>query len=61
MSIASVVFLLAFAAAAWWFTWNVRRIRRNILLGRDEDRTDRPAERWALMTKVFSPSFSTHS
>ena len=52
MSIASIVFLLAFAAAAWWFTWNVRRIRRNILLGRDEDRTDRPAERWALMTKV---------
>lgn len=52
MSIASIVFLLAFVAAAWWFTWNVKRIRRNILLGREVDRTDRPSERWALMTKV---------
>jgi hypothetical protein len=52
MSIASIVFLLVFIAAAWWFTRNVQRIRRNILLGRDVDRTDRPAERWALMAKV---------
>lgn len=52
MSAASVIFLLAFAAAVWWFTRNVRRIRRNILLGRDIDRTDRPKERWALMAKV---------
>lgn len=52
MSIGAIIFLIAFAAAVWWFTRNVRRIRRNILLGRDEDRTDRPAERWALMAKV---------
>lgn len=52
MSIAAAIFLVLLAAAIWWFTRNVRRIRRNILLGRDLDRTDRPAERWALMTKV---------
>ncbi|MFZ1658711.1 MAG: (Fe-S)-binding protein [Flavobacteriales bacterium] len=52
MSLASIVFLLVFIAAAWWFARNVQRIRRNILLGRDVDRTDRPAERWALMAKV---------
>lgn len=52
MSIASIIFLLVFAAAVWWFTRNVRRIRRNILLGKDVDRTDRRSERWALMAKV---------
>jgi heterodisulfide reductase subunit C len=52
MSIAAAIFLVLLAAAIWWFTRNVRRIRRNILLGRDLDRTDRTAERWALMTKV---------
>lgn len=52
MSISSVIFLLAFAIAVWWFTSNVGRIRRNILLGRDEQINDRKGERWALMTKV---------
>ncbi len=52
MSISAILFLLVFAAAVWWFTRNVRKVRRNILLGRDLQRTDRPAERWALMTKV---------
>lgn len=52
MSIGAIIFLLVFAAAVWWFTRNVRRIRRNILLGKDVDRTDRPGERWALMAKV---------
>jgi heterodisulfide reductase subunit C len=52
MSIGSIIFILVFAAAVWWFTRNVRRIRRNILLGKDVERTDRPNERWALMAKV---------
>ena len=52
MSIGAVIFLLAFAGAVIWFTYNVRRIRRNILLGRDVDRTDRAGARWALMAKV---------
>ncbi|MBP8824444.1 MAG: (Fe-S)-binding protein [Flavobacteriales bacterium] len=52
MNIGALLFLAVFAAAVGLFTRNVRRIRRNILLGRDVDRTDRPAERWALMGKV---------
>ncbi len=52
MSIGAVIFLVLFAAAAVWFTWNVKRIRRNILLGRDIDRTDRKGERWSLMARV---------
>lgn len=52
MSIAAVLFLLVLVAAVALFTRNVRRIRRNILLGRDVDRTDRPGERWALMARV---------
>lgn len=52
MTIASILFILLLAVAVWLFARNVGRIRRNILLGRDEDRTDRAAERWALMTRV---------
>ena len=52
MTIASVLFLILLAVAVWLFVRNVNRVRRNIRLGRDEDRTDRAAERWALMTRV---------
>lgn len=52
MSIGAIIFILAFAAASWWFTRNVMRIRRNILLGRDEEINDRKAERWATMARV---------
>ncbi|MBS1945424.1 MAG: Fe-S oxidoreductase, partial [Bacteroidetes bacterium] len=52
MSIASVVFVLALALASWWFARNVRRIRRNILLGRQEQINDRRSERWAVMARV---------
>ncbi|HYC40192.1 MAG TPA: (Fe-S)-binding protein [Chitinophagaceae bacterium] len=41
-----IFFILLFAFAVWLFTRSVRRIRRNILLGRDEDHSDRPGERW---------------
>jgi len=50
--ISSIVFIALFVAAVVLFSINARRIRRNILLGRDEDRTDRPAERWATMARV---------
>ncbi|MBK9276083.1 MAG: (Fe-S)-binding protein [Flavobacteriales bacterium] len=52
MSIGQIVFVVLLAAAGAWFGRQVMRIRRNILLGRDEDRTDRPAERWAVMARV---------
>jgi|GEM_PF-5592682 len=45
MSIGQIVFVVLLAGAGAWFGRQVMRIRRNILLGRDEDRTDRPAER----------------
>jgi len=41
-----IVFILIAAAAIWLFTRNAIRIRRNILLGKDETYSDRPGERW---------------
>jgi heterodisulfide reductase subunit C len=41
-----ILFVLAAAVAVFFFAKNVRAIRRNILLGREEDRYDRPGERW---------------
>lgn len=50
--IAQILFFLFTAAAIVLFSINVRKIRRNILLGRDENRSDRPAERFKTMLKV---------
>jgi len=50
--ISQLVFLILFAVAITFFAKNVRKIKRNILLGRDVNRNDRPAERWAIMAKV---------
>jgi ferredoxin len=50
--IAQILFFLFTAAAIVLFSINVRKIRRNILLGRDEDRSDQPAERFKTMLKV---------
>ncbi|MBK8499144.1 MAG: (Fe-S)-binding protein [Flavobacteriales bacterium] len=47
-----IAFVVVLVAAVLLFTRNVRRISRNIKLGKDEDRTDRKGERWALMTRV---------
>ena len=47
-----VIFAIVFLAAALFFAKNVRTIRRNILLGRDEDRSDRKGERLGVMTRV---------
>jgi heterodisulfide reductase subunit C len=47
-----IIFILILAFAVYLFSKNVRKIRRNILLGRDADLSDRPAERWATMAKV---------
>src|SRR5919202_7076940 len=45
-----IIFQLAFIAIAvcaiLFFTKKVKEIRRNILLGQDEDLSDHPAERW---------------
>lgn len=47
-----VIFLLIAVAAVTLFTINVRKIIRNIQLGRPADRSDRPAERLVVMLKV---------
>jgi len=41
-----ILFILAAAAAIWSFSKNIGRIRKNILLGKDENYTDQPGRRW---------------
>ena len=52
MGLQNVLFILFFLAGAALFTVNVRKIIRNIRLGRKLDRTDRKAERWNIMFRV---------
>ncbi len=47
-----VIFLIVAVAAIALFSLNVRKIIRNINLGKDTDRSDKPAERLATMIKV---------
>jgi heterodisulfide reductase subunit C len=48
----NIIFTVLFIAASGFFAYNVRKIIRNIKLGRDIDRTDRKNERWKIMTRV---------
>ncbi|WP_454803810.1 4Fe-4S dicluster domain-containing protein [Mucilaginibacter phyllosphaerae] len=50
--VGQVIFIIILLGAAYLFGKNVVKVRRNILLGRDTNRSDRPAERWAIMAKV---------
>src|SRR6202000_1089694 len=50
--IGEIIFIVILAAAIYLFAKNAGKIRRNILLGRDVDRSDRPSERWATMARV---------
>lgn len=50
--ILQLIFLIISAAAITLFSLNVRKIIRNIKLGKDLDRTDKPAKRLAIMLKV---------
>ncbi len=52
MGIPNIIFILLLIAGVALFFINAKKIRRNILLGRDIDRSDRPAERWKIMTLV---------
>ncbi len=52
MSISAVIFLVVLTGAIAFFVRNVGRVIRNIKLGREEDRSDRKAERWAVMARV---------
>ena len=50
--IAQIVFIIILAAAIYLFSKNAGKVRRNILLGKDTDRSDNPALRWKTMAKV---------
>jgi heterodisulfide reductase subunit C len=50
--ISQILFVLILAVAIYLFRKNAGKVRRNILLGRDVNRSDRPAERWLVMAKV---------
>ena len=50
--LAQVAFILALAIGIGIFIRNIRRMIRNINLGRDANRTDNPGERWKKMAKI---------
>src|SRR6187402_3020552 len=50
--VAQLIFILLVVAGSWFFTRNVRRITRNIRLGKELDRSDRPRDRWMTMIRV---------
>ena len=50
--IAQIAFLVVLVAGIAFFTFNIRRVIRNIKLGRKVDRSDNPGERFAKMAKV---------
>ena len=52
MRIENIVFLVILAVGIALFTRSIRRLRRNILLGRDVVINDRPGQRWATMARV---------
>jgi len=47
-----ILFVLIAATAIWLFTRNAIRIRKNILIGRDEDYSDNKGERWKNMLLI---------
>lgn len=50
--ISIVLFALLWIAGIGFFTWNVMKVRSNILLGREINRKDKPADRWKTMLLV---------
>ncbi len=52
MGISNIIFGVFLIAAAGFFGYQVKTIRRNILLGKDVDRNDRKGERWSTMFRV---------
>lgn len=48
----NVLFLILLGAGGWLFARNAMRIRRNILLGKEINRKDQPAERWKEVLRI---------
>lgn len=52
MDLENIIFILFAIAGSGLFFLNAKKIRRNILLGKDVDRSNQQAERWKIMTLV---------
>ena len=50
--ISQILFAMILGAAVYLFTSNIKKVARNIKLGRKTDRSDRSAERWKTMARV---------
>ncbi|MGB0261092.1 MAG: 4Fe-4S dicluster domain-containing protein [Flavobacteriaceae bacterium] len=50
--LANIIFGVVFVGAIAFFVRNVRRLIRNIQLGKPIDRTDQPSRRWAQMARI---------
>ena len=50
--ISVILFLILLIGGFGFFGWNVLKVRSNIRLGRDIDRTDNKKERWKTMILV---------
>ncbi|WP_324719162.1 (Fe-S)-binding protein [Salinimicrobium sp. HB62] len=50
--LAQIAFILALAVGIGIFIRNIRRMIRNIKLGREADRSDNPGKRWGKMAKI---------
>ncbi|QEE50405.1 (Fe-S)-binding protein [Flavobacterium alkalisoli] len=48
----NILFVIILAAGFGYFALNIKKLIRNIKLGRDIDRNDNPKERWANMTRI---------
>jgi hypothetical protein len=52
MNISNIIFILLLIGGVGLFVFNIRKIRRNILLGKDIDLSDRKSQRWKTMLLV---------
>ena len=48
----NILFVIALAAGVGFFVLNIKKLIRNIKLGRDEDRNDNKPQRWKNMAKI---------
>jgi heterodisulfide reductase subunit C len=50
--LSSIIFLIFFGFAVFWFSRNAAKVKRNINLGKDKEVKDRISERWRTMLMV---------
>lgn len=50
--LANIIFVLILGFSIWFFSRNMKKIVRNIKLGRPHNRHDRSAERWKVMARL---------